>query len=137
MMMTIERVIFLRGISFFAECGDDVLADLASTMEEQEILAGERIIERGDQGNSMYVIVDGSVQVHHNQQAFTAFGPREVFGELSALDPEPRSAHVFAVSDTLLLKLEHMALMQLIEQNPDVSKEIIRFLCKRFREATK
>ncbi len=133
MLLTIERVLVLKGLSFFAECTDDVLADLACLMEEVRADAGRQIIAQGDRGEAMFIIVQGRVRVHVDDKTLIELGERQVFGELAALDPEPRTASVTATTDTHLLKLEHAPLFEFIEHSSDATRSIVRFLCQRFR----
>ena len=60
-------------------------------------------------------------------------GPKEVFGDLSALDPDDRTVSVTAVEETLLLHMEHSTLMDVMEEHVEVAHGIIRFLVRRFR----
>ena len=87
------------------------------------------IVNQGDLGTSMFIIVDGSVRFFEGEHDLGTLGARGVFGELSALDPEPRAASVQAVDDCTLLKLEGESLYELMAGNKDVTRGIIRVLC--------
>jgi len=63
-------------------------------------------------------------------------GPGEVFGELAALDPEPRMASVTVTQPSLLLRMNHADLDELIAEHPEVAIGIIRVLCRRLRKQT-
>ena len=56
-----------------------------------------------------------------------------VFGELAALDYEPRSASVTAMTETFLLELDGAALRQLMAERQGVTREVIHILCQRIR----
>lgn len=58
---------------------------------------------------------------------------RTVFGELAALDPEPRSATITAIEDCHLFKLEEGPLYDLMAEHVEVVRGIIRVLCRRMR----
>jgi CRP/FNR family transcriptional regulator, cyclic AMP receptor protein len=133
MLLTLEKVIILKSVSIFAETPEDVLADVAWNLEELTFQPGEPIFEKGDIGKSMYIIVDGLVRVHDGDKTIASLKTRDVFGELSALDPEPRSASVSAEEETHLFKLKHNVLYELMSEHIDVARGIIQVLCRRLR----
>lgn len=135
MLLTIEKVIILKSVSIFSEIPDESLVEVASVLEEVEIKASEEIFKKGDIGTSMYVIVAGKVRIHDDDEVLRVLGEREVFGELAALDPEPRSASVTAIEDCYLFRIERNALYELMGQHTDVAQGIIRILCQRLRDS--
>lgn len=134
MLLTVERVLLLSGVNIFAELPGQVLAELSASFEEVELPAGEDVFAKGDYGASMYVVAAGRVRVHDRDRELAVLGPREVFGELAALDPELRSASVTVVEDALLLRLDYEALYDLMSGHVELAKNVIRFLCRRYRE---
>ncbi|MGE4297208.1 MAG: Crp/Fnr family transcriptional regulator [Desulfovibrionaceae bacterium] len=134
-MLTVEKVLLLSSVGFFADLPGDMLANIASMFEEVEILRGEHVVVKGDFGTSLYLVATGSVRVHDGDKEFAVLGERDIFGELAALSPEPRTATVTAVEDAILLKIEHEALYELIAEHTELAKNIIRFLCSRYRES--
>jgi len=92
MLLTVEKVMILKSVNIFAEIPDAVLAEVASIIEEVDIKKGELVFRKDDFGRSMYIIVDGKTRVHVGSKTIDVLGPRDVFGEMAALDPEPRSA---------------------------------------------
>ena len=134
MLLTVERVLLLSGVSIFAEMSGQVLAELSASFEEVEVPAGQDVFAKGDYGSSMYVVARGRVRVHDQDRELAVIGPRGVFGELAALDPELRSATITALEDALLLRLEYEALYDLMSGHVELAKNVIRFLCRRYRE---
>jgi CRP-like cAMP-binding protein len=134
MLLTVERVLFLKQVDLFANVDDDVLVNLAMQMVEEEFKAGERIITEGDMGRELFIIVDGKVRVHKGDVDLATLGSKAVVGELAALDPEPRTASVTALEDCNLLRLEHTLLFEELLGNNELARGIIRFLVRRFRD---
>ena len=89
MSLTIERVLILRSTNVFSEVPEEDLLELAAGVEEIETRKGERIIEKGELGSSLYIVVDGKVRAHDGDQELRVLGSREIFGELAALAPPP------------------------------------------------
>lgn len=135
MLSTIEKVLILRTVGIFAEMQDDELSKLAPLVREVEVRAGERIISEGELGTTLYFIVHGGVRIHKADREITTLGERAIFGELAALDPEPRSASITALEDSLLFALEQEPLYVLMAEHVEVARGIIKVLCQRLRAA--
>lgn len=135
MLLTIEKVSILKGVSIFEGIPDDMLAQLAGLLEPEQAQAGETIIQRGELGSEMYIIVAGRLRVHVGDETLAELGERDIFGEMSLLDPGPRSASVTAMGDTYLLKLDRDVLVELMQEHIEVSQAIIRVLTNRLRTA--
>lgn len=133
MLLTIERVIILKSVSIFSEVPEEDLVEVASIVEEVEVKAGEKIIIKDDIGTSMYIIVKGKARVHDGDKELAVLEERTVFGELAALDPEPRAASITAMEDCHLFKLEEGPLYDLMAEHVEVVRGIIRVLCRRMR----
>ncbi len=133
MLSTTEKMIFLRSVSLFSETPDNMLSKVASLLEEVVLKAGVTIFEYGDHGDAMYIIVDGRVRVHRGGRTLDELGQHMVVGEMSALDPEPRSASVTAIETTRLLRLERAALYQLMANRPEIAAGMIHIVCRHLR----
>jgi AAA family ATP:ADP antiporter len=136
MLSTIEKVIILKTVSLFVEVPDEILADVASILDEVEVKAGETIFTKGDIGQCMYIIVDGHMRVHDGELTIAQLGERDIFGELAVLDMEPRSASVTAVDDARLFRLDQDAFYELMADRIEVARGVIRVLCRLLRSRT-
>lgn len=132
-LLTIEKVLFLRSIPIFAQMRDADLAELAAIVEEVHARPGERIFAKGDISQSMYIVVSGQVRVHDGDRTIAMLGPRDLVGELSALDPEPRLASVTAFDETHFFRLDHDPLFELMSEHTSVARALIHVLCDRLR----
>ncbi len=133
MLLTIEKVMVLKSVRVFSGVPEEVLADLASLMEEVEAPAGDAVYVKGDMGQMMYIVVSGRVRLHDGDRTFVLLGERDFFGELTTLDPEPQMATATAVEDTRLLGLDGDALYELMSHHSEVLRGIIHVLCRRLR----
>jgi len=133
-MLTLERVIVLKSVDMFEGASEQVLADVAAILEEVQVKRGEVIFDKGDLGDSLYIIVDGKVRVHDGGKTLGTLGERDVFGELALLDPEPRSASIAALEDTRLLRLDREAFSELMAANIEIVRGVIHVLCERLRQ---
>ena len=133
MQTAVDKLVTLKSVSMFAETSDEILEDIVGLLADDFYKAGETIFSQGDLGTSLYIIAEGKVRVHDGDRTLNFLGKRDVFGEMSALDPEPRSATVTAVEDTHLLRLDRKPLFALMNQRSEVTQGIIHVLCGRLR----
>jgi len=137
----VERMIFLKKVSFFQGVAVDQLKVLASICDEVLFDADEVLFREGDRGDSLYVVVNGAVSIgifSKSSEAFTelaVYRPNSAFGEMSLFDHSPRSASAVAKSDVLVLKLRSEPLVALMYQEPDLSIELLRSMSNNLRNA--
>jgi AAA family ATP:ADP antiporter len=137
MLSTLEKVIALKKVSIFAETPDEVLAEVASLLEEVYLDDGQMIFEKGDVGDCMYIIVDGEVRVHDGERTLNHLYSGDVFGESAVLDSEPRMASITAVSETQLLRLAQEPFYEVMESRSEVARGVIRVLSSHLRQRLK
>lgn len=94
---------------------------------------GEQLFNKGDVGECMYIIDSGTMRIHDGDYIFAILDENEVFGELSLLDSEPRSASATSESDCVLLKLEQQSFYEILSKDQEVLKGILQMLCSRIR----
>lgn len=135
MLLTIEKVLILRSVGIFADVRESSLTHAAQAIREVTVAAGEPVFAQGDFGDALYVIASGRLKVHIGDKVLAELGERQVVGEMAALDPEPRSASVTAVEDSILLRMSSDALERLIGDDIRVARGIIHQLCERLRKA--
>jgi len=104
--------------------------------------AGEMIVRQGDPGGSIYAVLEGEVRVftkdhRKDELELAVLGPREIFGELSLLSGKFRSESVAALETTVLAELSYSAMQKLMQEYPDVEKELVKYRKKRFQDMEK
>src|SRR6266700_3050793 len=104
-----DRSALLASIPMFESLSAEDLAGLAARLEEQEIPEGTTVFSQGDVGTTMYIIVEGAVEVLIDQGkrkiVLATMFPGQYFGELSLLDGGKRSATVRTLKPTIVLAL--------------------------------
>lgn len=128
----------LRQATIFTGLDDEAAASLEASMSSVSIQRGRTLFNEGDDGEALFVIVDGKVKLGRTspdgrENLLAILGPGQVFGELSLFDPGPRSATATAVVDTELRSLSHADLLPLITEHPQVSRALLRQLAARLR----
>ena len=113
------------------------LERIAAAGEIETWNPGEVVVSEGSFGEALYLVLTGRVAVVKGNHALAELGSGEFFGEMSLVEPAPRSATVSAVEPSFLFRLPHNALRQLITDSPDASNalliQIVRTLSERLR----
>jgi CRP-like cAMP-binding protein len=133
-MLIIERVAVLRSLDLFRDTPDYILASVARIIVEQSVHAGETIITEGEFGACMYVIVEGAMRVHSQDQTIIRLEAGTTVGELAILDPEPRTASVTAAEDSFLFRMDKEPFDEVLADRPEIALGVIRTLSRRVRE---
>lgn len=133
--LTIDKVVMLRNVSLFEAIPHEVLAGIGILLTERWAEPGERIFEKGELGDCLYIIESGRLRVHDGDRVLAQLSKPQFFGELSLLDAEPRSASVTAVERSRLFRLSQADFYSLISERPDITQAINRVLCQMVRKA--
>ena len=136
-LSTIEKIIILKTVSIFAKTPANLLSEIALLTEEVPLKKNAVLFKKGEIGTSMYIVVEGQVKVHDENQVIKILGERALIGELAALSSEPRSASITAIENTLLLSLNQESLFELMWDQREIIQGIIHVLVQRLRSLRK
>ena len=128
----------VRRAPLFTALDDAQAASLRASMDSVKIAKGGILFKEGDEGEHVYVIVDGKLKLGTSsgdgrENLLSILGPGEMFGELSLFDPGPRTSTATAVTDAKLLSLSHEKLIPWLKGNPEVSLHLLARLAQRLR----
>ncbi|HEY5773731.1 MAG TPA: cyclic nucleotide-binding domain-containing protein [Chitinophagaceae bacterium] len=132
-LLLIEKVLVLKSLNLFKDTPENILADLAPLMKEMEYEQGTEIFKEGETGDCMYIIQQGNIKIHKGNTTLAILKEKEVFGELSLLDADTRSASATADTDCILYKIDQEPFYELMDERPEVAKGFIKILCQRLR----
>ena len=124
-----NKINCLQRTRFLQYASTNLVNRLAESMEIIEAPAGSHIVEKGDAGDTMYFVVDGSVRVHDENIELANLSAGDIFGEIAALSPETRTASITANSDSLLYTVNQESLYNVLDEQPDAARTIIQGLC--------
>jgi signal transduction histidine kinase len=123
-----SRVEFLKNLRIFKKASDVELIDLATSLSDQVVHEGEKIICKGDEANNMFIIAKGRVKIHDGEHVLNEVGKGHVFGEYSLFHTHTRTASVTTLETTYLLKLGQSDFKDLLKKNPDIQMAVIESL---------
>ena len=133
-LLLLEKVLLLKSLSIFKDTPETSLAELAPLMQEEEVEQGAIIFEEDEPGDCMYIILTGQIEIHKGKTMLAVLQEKEVFGELSLLDAETRSATATAKTDCILFKIDQEPFYELIDTRPEVARGFIKILSRRLRQ---
>lgn len=132
-----DRLTLLRTIPLFESLADEDLAALASRLREERFEAGTTVFAQGDEGDAMYLIEEGAVDIvagaGKQRVTLASLFKQQYFGELSLLDGAPRSAMALATRATVLLALERDDFVDFIKRRPEAALLIMHEIGERIR----
>src|ERR1700743_2865429 len=130
----------LKRAPLFDALDDEGARTLRRQMAEVKLSRGEHLFLEGDDGDALYVVIEGKMKLTRAAQdgrenLLSVIGPGEMFGELSLFDPRPRTSSASAVTEVILAVLPHGALLPLLRKRPEISLHMMRALVPRLRRA--
>jgi len=105
---------------------------------DREVFAGgQEIFKSGDAGDCAYLIEEGVVEIlvvkQGGEHRIKLIGQGELFGEVSLIDYQPRTATVRAVERTVLVPIPRKLMEQLLEKSDPVLRHLLLVILERFR----
>jgi uncharacterized membrane protein len=134
-------IAMLQQISFFSQMDEQEIAGILKLMQPLQFAAGDIIIEEGDVGDLFYVLTEGHVKIvvlddDGDEVVVEEIYPGGLFGELSMITGEPRSARAQAVEDSVALTLGREDFFNFLLKYPHASIDILSVLGKRLYTTT-
>jgi len=131
----------LANIPLFASVEPRALQALQARMQRRTFDRGESIFFKGEDGDTLYVIVSGEVKIvlaapDGQESILIVLGEGDFFGEMALFDAKPRSADAVAIGPTTTLTLHRREFEQFVRENPEVAFPIFRSLTARLRRTT-
>ncbi|HEX5616577.1 MAG TPA: cyclic nucleotide-binding domain-containing protein [Acidimicrobiia bacterium] len=132
--MSDDHVHRLRAVPMFSELPDDALARVVDCATEVEIEAGHVLIQPGQEGAGMFVLLDGTAAVELPGSTLEC-GPGEFLGELSMLVPGVlHTARVRATTSVRCLAISRADFERLLAEEPRVAVGMLPVLARRLAE---
>ena len=133
-----EARVILRGEPLFHCLSDTQIDNLVKQSELNHFGRGERVVEEGQEGNSMFILLRGAAQVSVAKNGSTipvaTLRSGDCFGEMSLLTGEKRSATVRAEGDCYVMEIGKDVMGEVIRESPDCLKQLSELLATRKME---
>ena len=128
-------------IPVLSQLTDEEVFDFVRLCKVHRLASGETLFEQGAEGRSMYIIESGHIDVYLERSAgrelIAEFNALDVLGELSLLEPGPRSATAEARDETVLYEVLgddfNLMLSQMHPAAYKIVRSVSRIVCRRIR----
>jgi CRP-like cAMP-binding protein len=129
----IEKVIFLQDIDVFKDVRTEDLAYLATIAEEMSFMPGQHIYKINESADALFLVIDGKVRLHRDDQEISVIGPREALGTWALFDTQPRVATATALELTEVLKISRDDFYDLLADHVRITEAVLKSLARRLR----
>jgi CRP-like cAMP-binding protein len=130
----VEKVIALEGVDLLKNLSPDQLSRIASIAGEIHFQPGATILDPSKPLDSLYVILDGTVELSSREGAVTRAGQNDVLGAWALFDPDPLPVTAKAIDDVKLLRIGRDDFYDLLSDNMEITASIFTILVRRFRQ---
>ena len=132
-LTTQEKRAWLEKVPLFRGCSAEVVERLADATAEFDFAADQPIVQQGQVGNGLYIVVSGGARIVAGSDELARIGPGDFFGELSVIDQRPRAASAYAIDQTVCLALASWDLVAVLEKDPQLAMNLLQELAGRLR----
>jgi CRP-like cAMP-binding protein/predicted acylesterase/phospholipase RssA len=129
---------FLRSNYLFEKFSETILQNVIADMQWARLRKEETLFRQGDPGEFLYLVFHGRLQVtitkkDGSEVVVAEVGPGKPLGEIQFLSGGMRTANVYALDDSELLKLSKTAFDRLAEQKPEILHQMAEIIRQRLR----
>ena len=115
----------LRHIALFMDLGDAELVKIFAKFKAVDYAPGTLVISEGENTDSMFVIVEGGVQIERGGKRVASLARGAHFGEMGLLNQRPRSATVTVSAPTQMLLLERRAFNEVLREDTALAAKLL------------
>lgn len=123
----------LKSTPLFGGLTDEDLAGILEVGQPTSYAAGEAIVEEGDVGDGMYIVVVGEARVDVGGR-YHVLKAGDFFGEMALISPGRRMATVRAQADVEALKIPAEGFQAFLLAHPAVGLAMLKAIVERLRE---
>ena len=131
-----ERVLFLHRVPLFAALDPADLQQVARIASEVSFARGETIARQGEEGDALYVVTAGVVEVRQHDAVVARRTSGDAIGEMSIVSATPRIASLIAAEPARALRIGRRDFEAILRDRPETALGVIRVLSSRLIEAT-
>ncbi len=123
----------------FGQLDPEKIQDIESSVEWIRLNGGEVLFQKGDSGDSLYIVVSGRLRAIDrdefcNERVLNEIAQGESLGEMAFVTGEPRTASVYAIRDSELVKLSKSAFERIANKYPQMMMALTKILIERLRK---
>ena len=137
-----EVTALLNRVAILKDLDADELKQVADVCRQVKFVSGDYIFREGEQGNRLYLIVDGEVRISRDvpgsgEEALAVLKPGALFGEMAVFDRTERSTHAISNGGTTVLTISRPDFEMMLDFNRELAYKVlwacVRLLSSRLR----
>jgi CRP-like cAMP-binding protein len=133
-----NKLAVLRKHPMFCDLEPEALDQLCRYAKHSTLKRGATIVSKGDPGNSLVVVVSGTVKISISSPdgrsaILNLIGPGEIFGEVALLDGRARTADATANTNCEIYVIDRRDFIPFVRSQPALAMKLIELLCERLR----
>jgi CRP-like cAMP-binding protein len=128
-----DRIAALKELPFFRGLEEEDLEGILRSGTVVSFRAGETLVERGDRGDAMFIMLSGAAEVDVGGR-FHRIEPGNVLGEMAVMAGKGRIATVTAVEDVEALRISAADFERILLERPRFAVTILKREVERLRE---
>lgn len=136
MLSQVDKIIFLKGIPFFANSTMQQLTSFATASQTLNYSADEVIVDVGDIPRALFMVTSGHVKITHfvgDRTTKYTLDPRGYFGEAYIFDESEADFKAVSMNETMVLRLMYEPLYALIKTDLNLSYNIVQNLSQSIK----
>jgi serine/threonine protein phosphatase PrpC/CRP-like cAMP-binding protein len=116
---TLHRMPLFRHLTY------QELVRVMNLVDVQGFEAGQRVLEEGEEGDAMFIVLTGEASVRSGDTKIAILGPGQHFGEMALVDKVPRSASVYAEAPSKLMVMRRRDFFDVVRKDHDVAVKLL------------
>jgi CRP/FNR family cyclic AMP-dependent transcriptional regulator len=133
-----DKLAMLRKHPIFCDLEPEAFDQLCRYAKHSTLKRGATIFAKGDPGNSLFAVISGTVKMSISSPdgrsaIFNLIGAGEIFGEMSVLDGQARSADATANTNCEIFVIDRREFLPFVRSHPELAMKFIELLCARLR----
>jgi len=103
------------------------------SQDSESFRSGETVFAEGEFGDTMYVVINGYVEIRIGGKTLEVAGPGTVIGEMALINLSTRSATAIAQSDCTLVPVDEKQFLSLVLRRPRFALNVMEIMANRLR----
>jgi CRP/FNR family transcriptional regulator, cyclic AMP receptor protein len=98
-----------------------------------QLAPGDFLFREGENGDKMYVVLEGEIEIHLGNFVLETAGPGSLIGEMALIDNSLRTANAVAKAPSRLAQIDRRRFHFLVQQTPHFATHVMKTLADRLR----
>jgi small-conductance mechanosensitive channel/CRP-like cAMP-binding protein len=130
-----RREALLRQVPLFRDFLRAERVELAQHLQERLLPRGTTIVRQGEAADSLFILAEGALDVRMErggtELALDRMVPGDIFGEMSLLTGQPRSATVAAATEAVVFEIGKQHLDPILQRRPELAEALAAMMVHR------